>query len=106
MQDSQNIGEYFGVSCNNKSNWEWMYERQVYVAIHRDLSVVGNCKGGGLKGSRKTSESIFGIFWRIHRSSEMRGSPEGIRYENLELELAKSLTRKDKKYRTQSKDAE
>ena len=29
----------------------------------------------------------------------MRGSPEGIRYENLELELAKSLTRKDEKYR-------
>ena len=29
IRDSRNIGEYFRVSCNNKSNREWMYEQQV-----------------------------------------------------------------------------
>jgi hypothetical protein len=51
--DSRNIGKCFGVSCNNKSNGECLYEWQVYVVIHRDLSVVGNCKGGGHKGLGK-----------------------------------------------------
>ena len=67
-----------------------MYERQVYVAIHRDLSVVGNCKGGGLKGSRRkhrrvssesSGESIDHLGWGALRKEFAN--------ENLELELAK-----------------
>ena len=67
-----------------------MYERQVYVVIHWDLSVAGNLqKRWAQKVSGKTSESVFRIFWRIHRSSGVRGSPEESHNENLELELAK-----------------
>ena len=36
--------ENFGVSCNNKINWETLYEWRVYVVIHRSLSMEGNCK--------------------------------------------------------------
>ena len=36
--------ENFGVSCNNKINWETLYEWRVYVVIHRSLSMKGNCK--------------------------------------------------------------
>ena len=36
--------EDFGVSCNNKINWETLYEWRVYVVIHRSLSMKGNCK--------------------------------------------------------------
>ena len=41
---SRNIRENFGVSCNNKINWETLYEWRVYVVIHRSLSMEGNCK--------------------------------------------------------------
>jgi hypothetical protein len=44
---------------NIKSNWERMYERQVDVVIHQDLSVVGNCKGGGHKGLGKNIEEYL-----------------------------------------------
>ena len=47
------VGEYFWVSCNNKSNREWLYEWQVYVVIHKDISVPGNCKSDGHKVSRE-----------------------------------------------------
>ena len=43
-KDSQNNRENFGVSCNNKINWETLYEWRVYVVIHRSLSMEGNCK--------------------------------------------------------------
>ena len=39
--DSRNIEKYSRVSCNNKSNWKRRFGRQVYAAIHGDLSVVG-----------------------------------------------------------------
>ena len=35
-----------------------MYEQQVQVVIHRDLSVVGDCKDGGLKGSRRNHRRV------------------------------------------------
>ena len=60
-KDSRNNRENFGVSCNNKSNWKRRFGRQVYVAIHGDLSVVGNCNGEGHKGLGKASESVFRI---------------------------------------------
>ena len=50
-----------------------MYGRQVYVAIHGDLSVVGKCNGKGHKGLGKTSRSICRIFWRSKRSSAVKG---------------------------------
>ena len=50
-KDSQNNRENFGVSCNNKINWETLYEWRVYVVIHRSLSMKGNCKTGGHKVS-------------------------------------------------------
>ena len=40
------------------------------------------------------------------RSFEMRGSPGGSSHENLELALAKSLTRKDERSESQSKGTE
>ena len=43
-KDSRNNRENFGVSCNNKINWETLYECRVYVVIHRSLSMEGNCK--------------------------------------------------------------
>ena len=43
-KDSRNNRENFGVSCNNKINWETLYEWRVYVVIHRSLSMKGNCK--------------------------------------------------------------
>ena len=43
-KDSRNNRENFGVSCNNKINWETLYEWRVYVVIHRSLSIKGNCK--------------------------------------------------------------
>ena len=43
-KDSWNNRENFGVSCNNKINWETLYEWRVYVVIHRSLSMKGNCK--------------------------------------------------------------
>ena len=43
-KDSRNNRENFGVSCNNKINWETLYEWRVYVVIHRSLSMKENCK--------------------------------------------------------------
>ena len=43
-KDSRNNRENFGVPCNNKINWETLYEWRVYVVIHRSLSMKGNCK--------------------------------------------------------------
>ena len=43
-KDSRSSKENFGVSCNNKINWEALYEWRVYVVIHRSLSMKGNCK--------------------------------------------------------------
>ena len=78
----------------------------MYVAIHGDLSVVGNCNSEGNKGLGKTSKSIFRIFWCTKRPSRMRGSPGGSSYENLRLELEKSLTRIEERSESQSKEEE
>ena len=43
-KDSRSSKENYGVSCNNKINWETLFEWRVYVAIHRSLSLKGNCK--------------------------------------------------------------
>ena len=51
-KDSRNNRENFGVSCNNKINWETLYEWRVYVVIHRSLSTKGNCKSDEHKSSR------------------------------------------------------
>ena len=50
-KDSRNNRENFGVSCNNKINWETLYEWRVYVVIHRSLSMEGNCKSNEHKFS-------------------------------------------------------
>ena len=66
-----------------------MYGRQVYAAIHGDLSVVEKCNGKGHKGLGKTSRSICRIFWRSKRSSAVKGLSGRSIYENLELYFAK-----------------
>ena len=43
------------------------------------------------------SESIFDIFWRSKRPSEMQGLSEGRRYENLKLVLAKIINPKEER---------
>ena len=50
-KDSRNNRENFGVSCNNKINWETLYEWRVYMVIHRSLSMKGNCKSDEHKSS-------------------------------------------------------
>ena len=50
-KDSRNNRENFGVSCNNKINWETLYEWRVYVVIHRSLSMKENCKSNEHKFS-------------------------------------------------------
>ena len=50
-KDSRNNRENFGVSCNNKINWETLSEGRVYVVIHRSLSMKGNCKSNEHKFS-------------------------------------------------------
>ena len=64
---SQNNGEQFGASCNNKING--IECRQVYAVIHTDLSVVRNSKSDGH------------IVSRAHRrvSSESSGAAGGHR---------------------------
>ena len=44
LKDSRSNKENFEVSCNNKINWETLYDWRVYVVIHRSLSMKGNCK--------------------------------------------------------------
>ena len=62
----------------------------MYVFIHRDISVIGNCKSDGTSLGR-TLESNFKIFWCSRRSSVIRCSPDESNHENLELELEKSF---------------
>ena len=88
-KDSQNNRENFGVSCNNKSNWETLYEWRVYVVIHRSLSMEGNCKSEGHKGLGKASESVFRVLTCSRRSLVIRGSPGESDNEILMLDLAK-----------------
>ena len=60
-KDSRSNKENFEVSCNNKINWETLYEWRVYVVIHRGLLMEGNCKSDVTK-YRGNFESNFGIF--------------------------------------------
>ena len=57
-KDSRNNRENFGVSCNNKINWETLYEWRVYVIIRRGLSMGGNCKIDGIKSQENIGEYL------------------------------------------------
>ena len=57
-KDSRNNRENFGVSCNNKINWETLYEWRVYVVIHRGLSMEGNCISDGTKYRENIGEYL------------------------------------------------
>ena len=57
-KDSRNNRENFGVSCNNKINWEALYEWRVYVVIHRGLSMEGNCKSDTIKSQENIGEYL------------------------------------------------
>ena len=57
-KDSRNNRENFGVSCNNKINWETLYEWRVYVVIHRGLSMEGNCKSDTIKSQENIGEYL------------------------------------------------
>ena len=63
----------------------------MYIAIHGDLSVVGNCNSEGHKGLGKTTKIFFRIFWCTKQSTGVRGSPGESIYENLKFELEKSF---------------
>jgi hypothetical protein len=58
-KDFQDNGEYFEASCNNKSDEEWSWKWQVYADIHRDISVVVNCKDDAHKGIGKITEGYL-----------------------------------------------
>ena len=55
-KNSRNNRETFGVSCNNKINWETLYECRVYMVIHRGLSMEGNCKSDAIKSRENIRE--------------------------------------------------
>ena len=57
-KDSRSSKENFGVSCNNKINWEALYEWRVYVVIHRGLSMEGNCKSDTIKSQENIGEYL------------------------------------------------
>ena len=50
-KDSRNNRENFGVSCNNKINWETLYEWRVYMVVHRSSSMKENSKSDEHKNS-------------------------------------------------------
>ncbi len=56
-KDSRDNRENFGVSCNNKINWETLYEWRVYVVIHRSLLM----KGNGKSDEHKVSKEYRGV---------------------------------------------
>ena len=49
----ENIREYLRAPCNNKRNWGGRYERQKYIVIHKDLSLVGIATAKGTRVSGK-----------------------------------------------------
>ena len=57
-KDSRSSKENFGVSCNNKINWETLYGWRVYVVIHRGLSMEGNCKSDAIKSQENIGEYL------------------------------------------------
>ena len=57
-KDSRSNKENFEVSCNNKINWEALYEWRVYVVIHRGLSIEGNCKSDTIKSQENIREYL------------------------------------------------
>src|SRR3954463_2137051 len=89
LETSKNVSRYLvttratGTGCMNK--------------VHRNFSMVGDEKGKGHIGSRE----FIGEYLRHLPVKQIiiwkGGSPGGSIHENLELELAKSLTRKDKR---------
>ena len=50
---TRNNRENFRVSCNNKIDGECLYEWQVYVAIHRGISMIGNLQRRWAQVSRE-----------------------------------------------------
>ena len=57
-KDYRNNRENFGVSRNNKINWETLYEWRVYVVIHRSLLMEGNCISDGTKYRENIGEYL------------------------------------------------
>ena len=97
--DSRNTWKYYKASCNNKINWGWQHEWQVYVVIQRDLSVIWNCNGEGHKGFGETLESIFEIFWSSKRSSGLKGLSERKWVRDPNVRLSKMFNRNRRKIR-------
>ena len=67
------VGEYFRVSCNNKKGWK--YERRGYAVIHKDSTVLRDCKRNQHKFSgvdRRISSKSSG---EAGNHPEWRGSP-------------------------------
>ena len=82
-----------------------MDKQQGCEVIHGDLSVIENSKGDEHIGSRQ----FIGEYLRHLLVNQViicdEGSPGGSSHENLESELAKSLTRKERRAESQSKGA-
>ena len=60
-KDSRSSKENFGVSCNNKINWETLYEWRVYVAIHKSLSLKGIAKAMNTSSRVISGEYLQGL---------------------------------------------
>ena len=77
----------------------------MYVAFHRDLSVVWNCNGEGHKSLGETSESIFKIFWCSQRSSGLKRLSGRKYYREPRVRVSKNrLTRIEERSYSQSTD--
>ena len=61
LKDFWNNRENFEVSCNNKINWETLYEWRVYVVIHRSLSMEGIAKAMNTSSRVNSEEYLQGL---------------------------------------------
>ena len=89
-KDSRSNKEKFGVSCNNKINWEALYEWRVYVVIHRGLSMEGNCKSDTIKSQENIGENLRILLVQQTIICNKGLSGRSI-IENLESKLVKSF---------------
>ena len=74
--------------------------------VHRNFPMVGDGKGKGHLGSREFIGEYHPHLLVKQQSFGRGGSSGGSIHENLELALAKSLTRKDERSESQSKGTE
>ena len=76
----------------------------MYVFIHRDISMVGNCKGNGHKVSKEFQRVTSKSSGAVGDHLDWRGSPGESIFENLKSDFSRNrLTRVEESSESQSK---